>query len=111
MVWAIMPPIETPQTCADSIPRWSRSPKASSAMSAREYGARTRRPAAARSSVVRVTRPTPRLERPESRLSKRITWKPRSASSRHSSGSHHVIGPPSPMTSSNGSPSGVPKVW
>jgi hypothetical protein len=34
MVWAIMPPIETPTTCAESRPRWSSRPKASSAMSA-----------------------------------------------------------------------------
>ena len=33
------------------------------------------------------------------------------ASIRHSSSSHHVIGPPSPMTSSSGSPSGSPNVW
>ena len=49
-------------------------------MSSREYGARTGRPAKARTSVARETRPTARLERPQSRLSNRMTWKPRSTS-------------------------------
>ena len=35
IVCAIMPPIETPVTCADSQPRWSISPSASPAMSER----------------------------------------------------------------------------
>ena len=33
IVWAIMPPIEAPTTCARSIPRWSSRPTASPAMS------------------------------------------------------------------------------
>ena len=47
---------------------------------------------------------------PTSRLSNRITKKPRSASSWHRSGCHHVIGPPRPMTSSSGSSSVSPNV-
>ena len=69
MVWAIMPPIETPTTWAVSRPRWSSRPNASAAMSRMEYGARTRRPAKARSRAERVTRPTPREDLPVSRLS------------------------------------------
>ena len=34
IVWAIMPPIEAPTTCARSIPRWSSTPTLSPAMSA-----------------------------------------------------------------------------
>ena len=45
IVWAIMPPIELPTTCARSIPRWSSSPKASAAMSLRRYGTSTGIPA------------------------------------------------------------------
>ncbi len=33
IVWAIIPPMDTPVTCARSIPSWSRSPKLSFAMS------------------------------------------------------------------------------
>ena len=57
------------------------------------------------------TRPSTREDFPVSRLSKRTTWKPASASIVHSSGSHQVIGPPSPMTSTSGSPPGLPNVW
>ena len=69
MVCAIMPPIETPTTWAECRPRWSSSPKASPARSSMWYGARTRRPAKARTSVAGVTRPGIREERPVSRLS------------------------------------------
>ena len=69
IVCAIMPPIETPTTWAVSRPRWSSRPNASAAMSPSVYGGRTRRPANARSRADRVTRPTPRDERPVSRLS------------------------------------------
>ena len=69
MVWAIMPPIEMPTTCADSSPRWSSSPKPSSAMSASVYGGRTARPAKARTSAERRTRSSILVERPVSRLS------------------------------------------
>ena len=34
IVWPIIPPIEAPVTCADSIPSWSIRPKVSLAMSA-----------------------------------------------------------------------------
>ena len=68
-VWAIMPPIETPAMWADSRPRWSSRPTASAAMSLIEYGVRTGRPANARTSIDRVTRPPTFVERPVSRLS------------------------------------------
>ena len=80
-------------------------------MSSRVYGGRPPRPRNDRTSWVRVTRPASRLDLPVSRLSKRTTWKPASASIVHSSESHQFIGPPSPITSSSGSPSELPKVW
>jgi len=39
IVWATIPPIEAPTTCAAAIPRWSRRPVVSSAMSRSRYGA------------------------------------------------------------------------
>ncbi len=111
IVWTIIPPIDTPTTWADSQPRWSIRPNASSAMSSSVYGGRPPRPRNDRTSWVRVTRPESRLDLPVSRLSKRTTWNPASASIVHSSGSHQFIGPPRPITSSSGSPSELPKVW
>ena len=55
-VWAIMPPIEMPATCADSRPRWSIRATASPARSDIEYGAFTLRPPKARTSWLRLTR-------------------------------------------------------
>ena len=94
-----------------SQPRWSIRPNASAAMSLSVYGGRPPLPTNDRTSCPRVTRPSSREDRPVSRLSKRTTWKPASASIVHSSGSHQFIGPPSPITSTSGSPSGLPKVW
>jgi hypothetical protein len=73
MVWAIMPPIDTPVTCAAAIPRWSSNPTASAAMSLIVYGGR---PTCAyeRTMSRRVAaRPRSFVERPTSRLSKRMT--------------------------------------
>ncbi len=111
MVCAIMPPIETPTTWARSTPRWSSSPKQSSARSPKEYGARVGVPRKARTRAVRATLPLPRLERPVSRLSKRTTWYPRPARSSQKAGVHQFIGPPRPITSSIVSPAGSPNVW
>ena len=69
MVWTIMPPIETPATCAASMPRWSSRARPSPAMSSREYGARARPVVKARTSWVRRTRARTFVERPVSRLS------------------------------------------
>ena len=69
IVCAIIPPIDTPATWADSRPRWSRSANASAAMSARPYGVRTCRPENARMSMVLLTRPATLVDRPVSRLS------------------------------------------
>ena len=69
IVCTIMPPIETPTMCAPSQPRWSISPKASSAMSLSVYGGRLPRPTKDCTSWRRATRPLIRLERPVSRLS------------------------------------------
>ena len=72
MVCAIMPPIERPTTWARSISRWSSSPLASRAMSASVYAGRRMRLVTSSRRVgggesVRC------VERPLSRLSKRIT--------------------------------------
>ena len=78
IVWAIIPPIDAPTTCARSIPRWSSRPSVSSAMSCEQVG---RRDPAARPRPHHVRHRARRscVDRPTSRLSKRITWKPRSA--------------------------------
>ena len=51
------------------------------------------------------------VERPMSRLSKRTTRKPRSASSEQNSGFQAIICVARPITSSSGSPSGSPISW
>jgi hypothetical protein len=47
------------------------------------------------------------VERPMSRLSKRITWKPRSTNSSTNGSGHMTICAPRPWTNSNGSPSPI----
>src|SRR3954449_9108387 len=95
---AIMPPIEAPTTCAEGQPAASRTATASSAMSDSEYGAAPRR----RGGTSRC------VDRPTSRLSKRTTANPRSASSAHRPSGQPTIWAPSPMISSTGSPPGSP---
>ena len=95
-------------------PRWSSSPKASSAMSSSVYGGRRRGAAdeAARTSCRRVTRPVDPATSGRCRGCRSGSRRSRaSASARQNSGSHQVIGPPRPITSSSGSPAGSPKVW
>ncbi len=48
------------------------------------------------------------VERPASRLSKRITWKPRSARPSQNSGSQLISCIPSPITSSSAGSAGSP---
>ncbi len=48
IVWPIMPPIDTPITCARSMPSPSSRPKLSFAMSVSRYGASMWKPAIAR---------------------------------------------------------------
>ena len=81
IVWTIIPPIEAPTRWADSIPRWSISPNVSRGHVAQQVGrgARGGRRACRRGSAPRPT--SILVERPMSRLSKRMTRKPRSASS------------------------------
>ncbi len=72
IVWAIMPPIEAPTTWARSTPRWSSRPTASPAMSDSVYEAAFfERSASWRSDGTGRSRIA--VERPTSRLSKRIT--------------------------------------
>ena len=73
IVCAIIPPIDTPTTWARLDPEVVEQPERVAAMSVMEYGARTWAPAEARTSIPRVTRPATLVERPTSRLSKRIT--------------------------------------
>ena len=69
IVCAIMPPIETPTTCADVDAEVVEQPERVVGHVLEGYGGRTRRPAKARTSVGALTRPAARLERPVSRLS------------------------------------------
>ena len=107
-VWAIMPPIEAPTTCVRSIPRWSSRPSVSAAMSSSRYGASRRRPAKPRSRF--GTGASIWVERPASRLSKRITRKPRPASVSQSARSQWISCMPRPITSSSGGSAGSPIV-
>jgi hypothetical protein len=77
-------------------------------MSSSRYGASRRRPISARRTS--GTGASILVERPESRLSKRITCKPRSASCSHSSRSQWISCIPSPITSSSGGLDGSPIV-
>ena len=104
-VWAIIPPIDAPTTCAAGKPRASSRAAASSAMSPRLYG--EMRSAYA---CTRFARPWSLLERPQSRLSNRITWNPCPARVSQNSSSHQIIGEPRPMMSSKGRPAGSPNV-
>ena len=110
IVWTIIPPIEAPTRWADSIPRWSISPIVSRAMSRSRYGAVARRP-----DIMSTRLETPAdsilVERPMSRLSKRMTRKPRSTSIEQSSGGQAIICVASPITMISGSPSVGPISW
>src|SRR6267143_607181 len=50
------------------------------------------------------------VERPASRLSKRMTWKPPAASSSHKPSSHPIICAPRPLTRRRGAALGSPNV-
>ena len=111
IVWAIMPPIDAPTTCARSIPRASISPIVSPAMSVRRYGPAIDAPLV-RAVIASITFGTPSasslVERPTSRLSKRTTRCPRSASIAHNSSSQKTSETPRPITRSSGRPSRGP---
>ena len=109
IVWAIMPPIDAPAMCARSIPRQSSSPTPSSAMSASVYAAAL---ASRRSSwpTVGGRCEANLVERPTSRLSNRMTWKPRPASSSQNGARHPSIWVARPMTSSMDGWAGSPNV-
>lgn len=87
MTWAIMPPIDTPTTCAPAHPSASNTASPSVAMSASVYFAVTRE------------------DRPASRLSNRATWNPRSTSAAQKSSDQPSIGARPPWMSSSGRPS------
>ena len=74
-VCTIIPPIDSPITCARSTPHASRTANASAAMSDNRYAAPDASTGASANDV----------DRPTSRLSKRITWRPRATNSSHHS--------------------------
>ena len=106
--WAIIPPSEAPTRWARSTPRWSSRPTASAAMSESGYGG-SASPAATRLNSGAGTSPST-VERPASRLSNRITWRPAAASRSHSSSGQLIICEPRPITSSTVGSAGSPKV-
>jgi hypothetical protein len=108
IVWAIIPPIEVPTRWARSMPRWSRRPNVSFAMSSSRYGTFVGRPETSR--MMFGIGPLILVDRPASRLSKRITWKPRSANNSHSSRSQWISCIPRPITSSSAGSEGSPIV-
>ena len=107
-VWAIIPPIEAPITCAGASPSWLSSPAASCAMSASVYWAAVRQ--RRRICAIEGGAPDTCVERPLSRLSKRTTCSPRAASSRQKSSGQATICVPSPMISSAVGLDSSPKV-
>ncbi len=112
--WPIMPPIDAPTMCARPIPSASSRPTASAAISLIVYGTLGFRPIAifAISAIGLGTSSwSNQVDRPMSRLSKRITWKPRSASWAQNTSSQPSICVPSPITSSIAGFAGSPKVW
>ncbi len=102
---AIAPPIDAPTTCAVRMRSASSSPTVSAAMSRNVYGMRNRRPVTCANiiSAKRGVRASgKRVDMPMSRLSKRITQKPRAASRRQNSWSHTIICAARPMMSTSG---------
>jgi hypothetical protein len=108
IVWAIIPPIDVPTTWVRSMPSWSSRPNVSFAMSSSRYGTRAGRPA-----ISRMTFGTGAwifVDSPASRLSKRITWKPRSAKRSQRLRSQWISCIPRPMIRSSGGSPGSPIV-
>ena len=112
IVCTIIPPIDAPTMCAAGISSASRSPTASAASSESVYGASIGCPAAKAAYIANTSGggPSVFVDSPVSRLSKRITRKPRSSSSDTNPGDHSVIWAPRPITRSNGGASGSPKL-
>ena len=96
---AIMPPIDTPATCACPMPSFAIRPATSPAMSASVYGARTFNPKLNLSrSQTRLGTPAERnnCDLPISRFSGATTWNPASTSRSMKAGGHAVNGMLSP---------------
>ena len=110
IVWAIIPPIDAPTTWARSTSRWSSRPAASSAMSASVYADFAKRGATRPTIICRFVGAgaSTFVDRPMSRLSKRMTRKPRSASASTKPSGQPMSWPPSPITRRRGSASGAP---
>ena len=110
IVWAIIPPIEAPTTCAALDAEVVEQPEGVVGHVLEQVGR------------VRCSQPDERAPHvghrsvdlassgPTSRLSNRITWKPRSASCSQNSGSQSISCMPRPMTSSSGGFGGSPNV-
>ena len=84
IVCTIIPPIDAPTTCARSMPSASSTAMPSAAMSEREYGtggAAAPLSRALKSSAMSTATPSRWDDRPQSRLSYRMTKKPLSANS------------------------------
>ena len=98
---AIMPPIDKPTTCARGTQNASSRPTVSAAMSSILYGARTgKRSHEAASAAGRLgcLRTWIFDDRAQSRLSKRITRKPRSTNPRQNASGHAMSCMPRPMS-------------
>ena len=112
-IWAIMPPIEAPTICALSMPSASSSPTASSAMSLSRYGASTALPLTTRpiaSGMLGRPQAPKSVDRPMSRLSKRMTKKPCRASPSNNASGQMVSCAPNPMISSRAGSLRLPAV-
>ena len=110
IVWPIIPPIEAPTTLADVHAEVVHQPEGVVGHVAQQVGARSR---GGREHVEREGIPASLriVEWPMSRLSKRTTRKPRSASIAQNSSSQASICTASPMIRISGSPSGSPISW
>ena len=84
---AIIPPIDAPTRCAPSMPRASIRPTVSAAMSDSVYEADPLRPSIAAATSGRGA-PVMWLESPMSRLSNRMTCRPRRASATQNASGH-----------------------
>jgi hypothetical protein len=108
-VWAIIPPIERPTTCADRRPSASSSATVSAAMSESVYAADDVSPASAAPTSAGGAS-CRWVDSPMSRLSKRMTYSPRAARPAQSPSGQPIICVPSPWTSRTGGSPGEPNV-
>src|SRR5690348_3355219 len=113
IVCAIAPPIDAPTTCTRPIRSASSRPNASAAMSLSRYGASTGLPCIAAASAAPMfgtPAASKRVDKPMSRLSKRMTRNPRSAMRSQNVSGQAIICAARPMMSSIGGASMSPKL-